>query len=281
MKLDLFRLSLLPREQVDAFELRGAGDRPLTREECLRLIFGRPFVFQHKGGEMHYVPLPPNSQHPTIMIGRVGRRLKVVENEPPEAGLGEMQHPYWKAMTVLIDPSHHADGQKFAIEHQFRVGKTTAVANSLSEYLNHSEPPLPFAVEISAIADPATFWEFVRENRGEVTSVTFELIAPNMFGQRNDLDREMRDLRDNEKARRAKLQLENPDGLELETPRVKETVAYTVEGGGAIKAKTKSKKRYNSDNKIRRVVVPESLDGISQLLPLEKVARAIILVFKE
>jgi hypothetical protein len=81
-----------------------------------------------------------------------------------------------------------------------------------------------------------------------------------MFGLRNELDKELRELRDNEKVREAKLTLENKDGLELETERVRQTVNYTLEGGGNIRARTKRKKRYNSKNRTKKVTVEEATD---------------------
>jgi len=95
---------------------------------------------------------------------------------------------------------------------------------------------------VNPIVDPDTFWEFERENRGEITLIEFDLMVPNMFGTRNDLDRELRELRDNERVRKAKLALENEDGLNLNTERNRQTVNYTLEGGGGIKAKAKRKK---------------------------------------
>ena len=84
-------------------------------------------------------------------------------------------------------------------------------------------------------------------------------MVPNMFGTRNDLDRELRELRDNERVRKAKLALENEDGLNLNTERNRQTVNYTLEGGGGIKAKAKRKKhKFNSKRKGKRITIETS-----------------------
>jgi hypothetical protein len=70
----------------------------------------------------------------------------------------------------------------------------------------------------------------------------------------------MRELRDNEKVREAKLTIENKDGLKLETERVRQTVEYTLEGGGNIRARTKRKKRYNSKDKTKKITIEEATD---------------------
>jgi hypothetical protein len=111
-------------------------------------------------------------------------------------------------------------------------------------------------LEINPISDPETFWTFEEQNRDEIISISFELAAPNMFGTRNDLDEEMKSLRDHERMRKAKLELENSDGLKLNTDRVRNTVDYTLEGGGTLKARPRRHKTFNSKQKGKRIVVP-------------------------
>ena len=143
-----------------------------------------------------------------------------------------------------------------AIEENVRVGKSAAIIKSLVQHVNE-ERYEPYIIEANPVVDPDTFWEFERANRGEITSVSFDLYAPNMFGLRSELDKELRELRDNEKARETKLTLENKDGLNLETERVHLMVDYTLEGGGNIRARTKRKKRYNSKQRMKKVTIEQ------------------------
>jgi hypothetical protein len=176
---------------------------------------------------MHYVPSP--DAHPTFIVGRIGKSTHVDENEPPEAGMGEIERESWIASAVLIDPVKHADGQKAAV--QDRLGKPTAIFKSLVRHINESGVN-PYVIEANPIVDPATFWQFEAQNRGEITSVTFDLFPPNMFGLRSELDREMRELHQTEMVHEATIQLKNPEGLKLNTERTHQTVSYTLEGGG-------------------------------------------------
>ena len=170
----------------------------------------------------------------------------------------------------------HDDGQKVAFEEDSRVGRPTAIMDSLAAYLNRNDGPYFF--EPNPISDAETFWDFIRKNEGEVTSVTFEFIAPNMFGQADDYDKEMAAMRDEERVRRAKLQLENPDGLALETPRVKHAVNYAARGTGSIKAKTKRHKKFNSKNRVKKSTIPQNKNGTPLV---EVIKNAIFTIFRQ
>jgi hypothetical protein len=106
------------------------------------------------------------------------------------------------------------------------------------------------------------------------------LHVPNMFGIRDDLDKELQDLRDHERARRAKIEIQNEDGLNLQTERVQNTVAHALDGGGAVKARTSDGKRFNSRRKVKRERVEVELPSDEEPPSFaERVRRAIAAVF--
>lgn len=192
-----------------------------------------------------------------LVIGRIGRERHVRENEPPEEGMHERVREEWQASLVVIDPRLHADGQQIAMQvREEEIGKPVAVFQSLVTQLN-ADPEAPYTIEVFGIVDPETFWDFVRQNTGEVVSITFETAAPNMFGGKDDFERELRELRDKERSQKTKIQLNNDQGLNPNTERMHQVVDYTVNGGGAIKARTRRKKTYNSRNKTKRIRLPD------------------------
>ena len=199
MRYELIRLVLLQRDR-ELF----SPPVPPTREAWLRRTFGVEIVFDHYGNEFHYLPEPDVPTPP--VAGRIGRPRPVVENEPPEEGLHEVERESWIAAGIIIDPRTHDDGQKVAIEENRQVGQPSSIFNSLIAKINERTGE-SYVIEANPIVDPETFWEFVRENRGEITSVSFDLFAPNMFGIRGDLDREMRELKEKEHVRKAELTL--------------------------------------------------------------------------
>lgn len=255
MHFDVFRISLLKKQQEDMFVDAAASGGAQNREDFLRYLFGSPIKFKHRGAEMHFVPdNTVDSGH--LIAGRIGRASVETENDPPEDGLHEKEREAWHGSLVLIDPRHHADGQKLAMADKQQVGKPNALLLSLAKHFNEVSRIPNYVFEIGPIINAETFWTFVEKNKGQVTSVKFEVIAPNMFGQRHEFDREMRQFRDNEKAERVNIELKSEHGLELNTQRVENAVAYAAESGGNIIAKT-PKKRYNSKKNTKRVTIPK------------------------
>ncbi len=264
MKLELVRWLLFYREQSDAFEFGRSERGSLSREEWLRTILSEKIEFIHMGSKFYFVP--GGSFNGTIVVGRIGRKIIVKENEPPDQELRDTARDQWQAVDVIIDPTHHSDGQKIAVECNQKVGAPVSLLDSLANHINNIvEPPHPYRIDTNPILDPNDFMDFVRANKGEITSVTFELIAPNMFGIRDALDREMDELKRNEKAQKAKITLENQDGLNLDTERVENTANHAAEGGGMIKARTKRGHAFNSKKKGKKVIIPDDeVNGVSR-----------------
>lgn len=279
MQFELLRIVLLRRAQPDMFEGQGPDGREISREEWLRRVFSKSIEFQHRGAECHFVPAEDFDGAPFI-VGRIGKKRKIDENEPPSSGLKETSRDVWKAAIVLIDPRHHEDGQKIAMEIDQQIGNPFALFSTLAELVNSQSEFAPYWLEVNPITEPGDFWAFELENRGEITSISFGLLAPNMFGIRDDLDKDMRSLRDNERAQKAKLELFSKDGLELNTERVRQTVGYTLEGGGTIKAKSKKGRRFDSTKRASKKTIQTELPS-DQEPPsfLTKAKRAISGIF--
>lgn len=253
MQFELMRLSLAETAQGSLFaDPAPAGERR-TREQWLRDVFSRQHEFMHRGHTFHYRPAtdPGEAVPGNLLVGRIGRQIIVDENAPPEAGFEDTERPSWRASYVMIDPTSHPDGQKAAMGHLPTVGAPLAVFGALVDYLNNADAP--FTIEVHAIVPKDSFWEFVNEHSGAITWVQFEFVAPNMFGPADDYDREMRDMKEQERVQKAKMSIESRDGLQLYTPRVRRAVDYTEKGTGSIRAKAKNKKTYNSRAKAKRV----------------------------
>ncbi len=252
MQFELMRLAMVERRQTSAFVRRSLDGKPFTRENWLRVIFEQNILFVHSGNVFHYVPESPMSDDNEILIGKIGRQVTVLENESPDTGFAEVERDAWTAASVLIDPMHHSDGQKLAVEVDSSVGAPMPILESLVDHINGGDEP--YVLEINAIVPTDTFWNFVRENRGQITSVTFEFVAPNMFGEADDYDKEMREMAEHEKAQKAKLTLSSKDGLDLETKKIERAADYTSKGAGSIRASTKRRrKKYDSRSKAKRV----------------------------
>lgn len=266
-KFDLFRFSLLPREQMDITSFPDP-----TREEYLRMLFSQEQKFTHYGTVFHYVPKPlEEGEERSEIIGRIGRSVIMEENLPPSDNFEDSKHETWKASVIVIEPTDHQDGQKVSIEVDQQVGKTDAIMKSLIDSVNEQNETTAYHLEVAPISEASTFWEYAQENSGKITTLTFTFVAPNMFGGIDNITEEMRRFRDEEKAQRVKVSMSSDDGIETNTDNVKNSVEYTTRGGGEITARAKGGKNYNSKKKTRHVTIDDDADEPT----LVKVARQI------
>jgi hypothetical protein len=253
---------LLPRKQTDAFERRNSDGSYMSREQWLRAVFGDPINFQHRKAERLFVPDAPSSDGESRVVARIGRKNLVRENDPDNY-LHEVTREQWRACLVIIDPTSHEDGQKVAIEENSSVGSGFGNLTSLVAAINSRTPPEPYFIELHSITDQTTFWEYIDRNRGSVTSITLEIVMPNMFGGSSSFEEDAKRLRDREKARRIKETIENDDGLEPDTERMRDAVSYATRGGGKVKARAKGAPPYDSTKDklyLEAPIDPESRD---------------------
>lgn len=266
---ELFRLSLTERSIQG--ELFKEPVEDITRERYLKNIFSKTIQFIHNNTEFHYVPDVPGNSNDNFIFGRVGRSYIIEENRPPEEGLEESEHMGWKASVIVIDPTSHSDGQKISFQFDRSVGTPSSLIKSIIDKVNLDNYS-KYHIDSDPIFSSKTFWDFVDQNKGEVTTVKFDISTPNMFGSSDEFSKEMKRFRDYEKAQKVELSLKSSDGLQTDTQGIRQAVEYTEKGTGTIKATTRSGKSYNSLNTTAKVEIkiPESglpiLDKIANLI---------------
>jgi hypothetical protein len=251
---------LLARSQPDAFERRNADGSQMTREQWLRAVFAEPITFQHRNAERLFVPDASDPFSDPRIVARIGRKNLIRENDPDNY-LHEVTREQWRACLVVIDPTNHGDGQKVAIEESSSVGSGFGNFASLVTAINSQSPPEPYVIELHSITDQTTFWEYIERHRGNVTSITLEVVMPNMFGGSSSFEEDAKRLRDREKARRVKETIENEDGLEPETERMRDAVSYATRGGGKVKARAKNAAPYDSTKDKKYLEAPLDPDS--------------------
>ena len=172
-----------------------------------------------------------------------------------EEGLEETIHDGWKAAVVVIDPTHHDDGQKVAVGEDAMVGSPPGLIQALVATINEACPHTAYDIEVEPIVSAQSFWQFANRHKGQITNVTFEFVPPNMFGGSNNLSEELRQFRKKENAEKVVVRLISSEGIDTDTDRTKESVDYIVKGTGRISAKTKSGLRFNSTNKVATTMI--------------------------
>jgi hypothetical protein len=216
---------------------RGISQRCVRQGSCLSA----------PRNDFHYLPEERGAWSPSAIIGRVGRKVQTEENLPPEEGFADTIHEGWKAVVIVVDPTDHKDGQKVAVEVRVSVGGTNALIKGLVSAINDSDDSSPYLIEVQPIFDPSEFWKWAKENKGDVTSVKFDLVAPNgLFGARNNLRDELKAANEQSGANEVVIELKNPDGLRLDSEPIHEAVDYAESTGGRITGKAKGKRRFSS-----------------------------------
>lgn len=264
MKYNYLRLFLVSTERLPILEQAGALPPRTSRQAHLEQVFSRRIDFEHRNKAFVYVPIGSVAlEGGPVLLGRIGRTVTEVENEPPEAGFAERSRTSWRAANFFLDTRDHADGQKISLQSRHDVGKPLSIASSLVLHINQMYRDSGWSMEVNPLIDKATFWEAVRRHRGEITSVTFHFVTPNILRMRTELNEDLREAKRKFNARSVTQQLENPDGeLNLEVPDVEDSVDYVSEGGGSVKLKSGRTTIYNSEQeeKVREVEDDERLE---------------------
>ena len=212
-----------------------------------------------------------------IIAGRLGKRLTIEENKPPSEGLAETTREAWKASRIVIDPSEHADGQKVAVEIDRSVASPANILLGLIRQINRTHPAALYSIEAAPIIETESFWVFAERNKGRVTQIRFDFVAPNMFGGSDSITEELRDFKQKEKAHRIAIELKNKHGLNVETNKTREAVDYVGKSGGIIRAKAKRGAKYTSTDKTRFGIVTEpDFGGESALERIARLAKQIL-----
>lgn len=286
MRIDLLHVSLSPRKQRDLF---GRGERAPSpsKEEWLREIFSQEIQFTHQKEQFYFVPETAVNQDTVIprgqkfVAGRIGRKTISTENEPPEARLNPIMREVWHASAVVIDPQPtDPDGQRVAMEFHPTVGDPAAVFDSLCDAINALRPPEFYNISSKPIFDDYDFWKFVNDNKDDINYVRFDLLAPNMFDITGDIGEGIRTLEKHERIQSVGVELRSNDALELESERLGNLTEYVSKGGGSLRARTRTGKRFNSKRKSKhQFIKDEKTDKDKPPSTLQRISRIIGSVF--
>lgn len=122
----LLHLSLIERQKLLFGQFEG------TREAWLRFALRETFSFKGRGGR-DLVWVPKRSED-GLVFGLIQGTSAFAHHESPAAGGAETSSDMWQGAYLFLDPSHHDDGQKLAIENDV-LGAPRALAKALFDYL--------------------------------------------------------------------------------------------------------------------------------------------------
>jgi hypothetical protein len=177
---------------------------------------------------------------------------------------------------VLIDPREHPDGQKVAVAINDRVGKPRGLIEGVVGAINEKLSVTEWDLEIEPIPDAESFWEYAREHRDEITSLTFEFVPPNMFGGTDELSEELRAFRE-DGAEAVVIKQRSKERIKTDTKRTKLAVDYIAKAGGKILARSKTGRPFSSTKTTKTTSINEpDRPGESKAAMLARLARRIL-----
>lgn len=277
MRLFHFRVSL-KEQRVSLFRRTREDGNDFTREEWLRERFATQFEFSHRQTTFFFVPESSQIGLPDeLIVGWIARKREINERTPPWEGLEVAEHHSWQAALMVLDPSHHEDGQKIAMESRSEVGAAEAILASLANSLG-ADVDEPYSVTIYPIIEERSFARFAEEHRNTIRQITYEAAVPNMFGGADDFSNEMRVLRETANVSKVKTRLESDEVIDIDNSKLKEIAKYVERGGGKISARTTDGARYNSNEHAAFTEVPDT-DEPTQASFWENIKQAVEKIF--
>lgn len=250
----LFHYSLLQVRQLD---IESRVD--LDREAWVRFVLGESFEFAYfGGGRLVWVPKGDLGE---CVYGLIQRQVEHVRHLPPGEGGDEVVGEEWQGAYVIVDPTNHETGQRVAVENDM-VGKPETLMRYLFEAINN-RADAPFFAEVAPIFDAGTFWNFISENGEELRFIRFRFIAPNMWGTESELEKELKETREDTGAEKIDVRFSGSEGVLATSRRVTQGVTYAERGSGSVFARARNGERYTSEDSPKRtsIVAPDGLIG--------------------
>jgi hypothetical protein len=242
----LFHLSLVPRAEPRFDTFTG------SREDWLRYALQDGFSFPHRGGgELHWVPQQTIDES---ILGLLQKTRKHARHRSPSEGGEEIIEDEWQGAYVLIDPTHHDEGQRVAIENDV-VGESKSLLKSLVNAINSWEVS-GYHTEIEPLFDGKAFWDFAEEHGSLLRYIRFNFVVPNMWQPYNDLDEDLKDIGNENGSQRVGIDFSSEDGVVASTPRIRRGVDYAERGAGTLRARSMDGATFRSTNKLKTTMVP-------------------------
>ena len=149
-------MSLIERKDPTFLSFRG------TREEWLRKCLEESFEFPGWGGKT--LVWVPKGERTDLIFGLIqGKKIHSYHDAPSEGG-AEKEEPFWQGAYFFLDPRHHEDGQKLAIENDV-LGQPRALAKALFDYVNQRQD-VAYNCVAALTFDESDFWRFAEESGG-------------------------------------------------------------------------------------------------------------------
>jgi hypothetical protein len=241
-------LSLVERQRLLFGQFNG------TREQWLRFALKDSFSFVGWGGrDLVWVPKRVKDG---LIFGLIQGKAPHSHHKAPNAGGGETVSDMWQGAYLFLDPTHHDDGQKLALEND-ALGKPKALAKALFDHLNDREDA-PYTTIPELIFDENDFWAFSEAHDDILKFIRFRFVVPNMWGPQHDLDKDLKETGAETGAEKVEVSFSGKSGVTTKNAKVRTAVEYSQRGAGDIRARSMTGKNFSSEDKASTKSVPRA-----------------------
>ena len=249
MKFQYFTYFINPLEQKALFVDKR------DKNQILRELLGKVKIeYEYRGVKLAFVQV---SNKDNYFIARLGKKASIKRNSPPDKKFEETHEENWPYCTIIINTNTDSGtGQKIAFEFKSNIFPSPyEQLKHFTDELNTHIFSSGYAIAINPVTEEKEFWKIIDDNKDKIEKLTFSFNSPNLFGIKNSLNDDLKDLQKEYSSTRVSLELENPDG-KLTIPKntlTKQSVDYVTKGGGqySLKIKGKYKKVISSKDNIK------------------------------
>lgn len=240
---EILRVSLAPAAELPLFEQAGINPEVITRNRYFELALTERHMFLHRRRAYFYMPV---TQQDEVYAGVIGRQLSEVVNDGPESNFALMEQKRWIVAFLFFDAADTR--QKAALQRNQRVGSPRGLLESFFEHVSEQSSLRYWKPYTEFISSKSDFWKATEEYRGQITSLNFKFLPPNVLGLGqaiNDLVREATIGAPN--AEHVDLKLINKNGQINPAGELVESGLNTATlGGGEVNMKVGTKVIYSS-----------------------------------
>lgn len=244
MKLQLFRLSLLARDQAPLLST-AEGYEKRTRRDFLIWAFSQKWEIDryHNRPVTYY----PGKQEGDLIMGHIARKSVEDHFDGPDTGFSPKAVEYWEKSAVILNLEK--DQQVIGVQYNEEIGSPRSRLNEIILKINAASGPNDYKIDFFPLHAKRNFYEAVERQAEPVTTIEFTYVVPNVFGGSGEVKKALEKYKDGAKARTVKIALNNPAGLDVKDPLIEEGVEYVAKGGGEVKAKVGKRVVYDSSAK--------------------------------
>lgn len=266
LKFQVFRYHLLPLStgevQLSLFPNKTYSPKEIREKKNIFFsevlndlgshIGSNPLKIEHSEGDYYLIKL---AQIKTTTIVKNFEDI-VVDNEP----------------YVFIIINNNENVQKLAISHNLEAfTEPKVVKNILRKFFKAKLKSYGLNIEIEELFKKSGFWDYVRKHQGEITTIDFKYIKPNLAAISKSLSADFKKFTNSVNSHESHIKISAPkngvlENISKDNKDIKGLVNYTSEGAGDIRLKIKGvQKMYSTkENPVIFRVDEATIEGSSE-----------------